>query len=119
VIFLLLGFCAARVIGSRIADPIARLAASANAIQRGEGIDLKGSAVREVRALHEAFLLASTVSCEAATKHGRRLVAEARELEAKAAKQKIEESESKLREYAHMLELAPVLARDQEGRIIF
>ncbi|HXV84105.1 MAG TPA: PAS domain S-box protein, partial [Candidatus Binatia bacterium] len=119
VIFLLLGLCAAWVIGSRIAAPIAKLAASADAIQRGEGIDLKGSAVREVRGLHEAFLRASTVAREAAAEHQQRLVAEARELEAKAAKEKIEESESKLREYAHMLELAPVLARDQEGRIIF
>jgi cell division protein YceG involved in septum cleavage len=73
------------MIGSRIAAPIAKLAASADAIQRGEGIDLKGSAVREVRTLHEAFLLASTVAREAATEHERRLVAEARELEAKAA----------------------------------
>lgn len=119
VIFLLLGLCAAWVIGSRIAAPIAKLAASADAIQQGEGIDLKSSAVREVRGLREAFLRASNVAREAAAEHERRLVAEARESEAKAAKQKIEESESKLLEYTHMLELAPVLARDQEGRIIF
>jgi hypothetical protein len=56
VIFLLLGFCAARVIGSRIADPIARLAASADAIQRGEGIDLKGSAVREAPMGHKSSI---------------------------------------------------------------
>jgi signal transduction histidine kinase/ActR/RegA family two-component response regulator/PAS domain-containing protein len=91
VIFLLLGLSAARVIGRRISAPISKLAASANAIQRGEGIDLKGSTACEVRVLHEALLLAGAAAHEGAAERERRLIAEARELEVEAAKQKVVE----------------------------
>jgi signal transduction histidine kinase/ActR/RegA family two-component response regulator/PAS domain-containing protein len=91
VIFLLLSLGAALSIGKRIGAPISTLAASADAIQRGEGIDLKGFAVREVKALHEALLLAGAAAREGSMERERRLIAEARELEAEAAKEKVVE----------------------------
>lgn len=118
-VLLLLGLGVAVVIGKRITAPISRLALCAGAIQRGEPIDFEVSAVREVRSLHEALLLAGSAARETAAERERRLVAEARQLEAEAAKQKIAQSETKLRDYARMLELAPVLVCDMEDHIIY
>jgi PAS domain S-box-containing protein len=62
----LLGLIAAWVLGKRISSPIATLAGAAPAIQRGEKPDLNRSRVREVRELHDAFLVAGQAAREAA-----------------------------------------------------
>ncbi len=118
-ILLFLGLAVALTIGKRITAPISKLAMSADAIQRGDPIDLQISAVSEVRSLHEALSLAGSTAREAASERERRLVAEARQLEAEAAKQKIAQSENQLRDYARMLDLAPVVVCDIDDRIIY
>ena len=66
VLLFLLGLTAAWVLGKRISTPIATLAGAAPAIQRGEKPDLNRSRVREVRELHDAFLVAGQAAREAA-----------------------------------------------------
>jgi PAS domain S-box-containing protein len=66
VLLFLLGLIAAWVLAKRISTPIATLARAAPTIQRGEKADLNRSRVREVRELHDAFLVAGQAAREAA-----------------------------------------------------
>jgi PAS domain S-box-containing protein len=118
-ILLLLGLGVAVAIGKRITAAISKLARSADAIQRGEPVKLELAAVRELKSLHEALLLSGSAAREAAAERERRLIAEGRQLEAEAAKQRMVESEAQLRDYARMLDLAPVLVCDTNDRIIY
>ena len=56
IILFLLGLTAATILGKRISTPIATLAESAAAIQRGEPVELHASGVREVIELHSALV---------------------------------------------------------------
>jgi PAS domain S-box-containing protein len=102
--FLALG--AALVFGSRIAGPISRLAESADAIQRGEKIDVKESVVTEVEQLHRALLEANAAARMADAERERRLVADAKRAEAEKAQEALRESEERFRLMANS---APVM----------
>ena len=86
-------FCSlglAVVLGRRISTPIANLAGSAEAIQRGEEIQLpQPPVVREVKELHDALSAAGVGARNAALERERRLIAEAKQIEAERAKQQI------------------------------
>ena len=102
--FLALG--AALVFGSRISGPIARLAQSADAIQRGGKIKLQQSVVAEVEQLHGALLEASAAARMAEAERERRLVADAKRAEAEKAQEALRESEERFRLMANS---APVM----------
>jgi len=102
--FLALG--AALVFGSRISGPISRLAQSADAIQRGEKIDLQKSVVAEVEQLHQALLEANAAARMADAERERRLVADAKRAEADKAQEALRESEERFRLMANS---APVM----------
>ncbi|MGH7929397.1 MAG: ATP-binding protein, partial [Candidatus Binatia bacterium] len=88
LLFISLGL--AMVLGRRISMPIANLAASAEAIQRGEQIQLpRSTIVREVKELHAALSAAGVAARDAARERERRLIAEAKQIEAETAKQQI------------------------------
>lgn len=84
-IAVLLGLLAALIIGKRISTPIWVLARSANALARGERAQLDVSGVRELEELHRALVTAGEGVRRGATEHARRLSAEAKEAEARAA----------------------------------
>lgn len=86
---LLLALGLAIALGRRIAAPIASLARSAEAIQQGQPVALKGSAVREVERLHRALVQAGIAARAAELERERRLVAETKQQEAEAANRKI------------------------------
>jgi PAS domain S-box-containing protein len=102
--FLALG--AALVLGRRISGPISRLAQSADAIQRGEKIDLKKSVLAEVEQLHRALLEANAAARMADAERERRLVADAKRAEADKAQEALRESEERFRLMANS---APVM----------
>ena len=74
IILFLLGLTAATILGKRISTPIATLAESAAAIQRGEPVELHASGVREVIELHSALVTAGEAARLAAVEHEGRLV---------------------------------------------
>jgi PAS domain S-box-containing protein len=102
--FLALG--AALLFGSRISRPISRLAQSADAIQRGEKIDLQKSVVAEVEQLHRALLEANAAARRADAEREQRLVADAKRAEAEKAQEALRESEERFRLMANS---APVM----------
>jgi len=84
-IAVLVGVFAALVIGRRISAPISRLADSAGSIGRGERVELNVSAVRELEGLHRALVTAGEAARQGAAERERRLLAEAKEMQAHAA----------------------------------
>jgi len=102
----ILALAAAFVFGRRISGPIARLAESAEAIQRGERIELKESVVTEVEQLHRALLEANAAARMADAERERRLVADAKRAEAEKAQEVLRESEERFRLMANS---APVM----------
>src|SRR5512132_1920756 len=74
IILFLLGLTAATILGKRISTPIATLAESAAAIQRGEPVDLHASGVREVIELHSALVSAGEAARLTAVEREGRLV---------------------------------------------
>ena len=74
IVLFLLGLTAASVLGKRISTPIAALAESAAAIQRGEPVELRASGVREVTELHSALVNAGEATRLAAAEREGRLV---------------------------------------------
>jgi PAS domain S-box-containing protein len=72
LLFIALGI--ALLLGRRIATPIAMLARSAEAIQRGEAVDIKTSGVREISDLHSAVLAAGKATRERATERERTVI---------------------------------------------
>ena len=74
VVLFLLGLTAAAVLGKRISTPIAALAESAAAIQRGEPVELYASGVREVTELHSALVSAGEATRLAAAEREGRLI---------------------------------------------
>jgi PAS domain S-box-containing protein len=74
IILFLLGLTAATILGKRIATPIARLAESADAIQRGEPVELHRSGVREVIELRSALVTAGESARLAAGEREGRLI---------------------------------------------
>lgn len=97
---------AAFVFGRRISGPISRLAESAEAIQRGEKIDLEESVVAEVEQLHRALMEANAAARIADAERERRLVADAKRAEAEKAQEALRESEERFRLMANS---APVM----------
>jgi PAS domain S-box-containing protein len=79
----------ALVLARRISRPIMSLASSAEAIQRGEPVDFKGSYVREISRLRESLINAGAAARAALEERERRLIAEAKQKEAEAAKQHV------------------------------
>ena len=75
-LLLLVGFGAALVLGRRISGPIMVLAKGAEAIQRGEHVQITGSAVREVTELHSAVLKAADTNRQLTLERERSAVAE-------------------------------------------
>src|SRR5918994_3419104 len=71
---------------------------AADAIQSGVPVEFKPSSVAEVTRLHEALLEAGSTAHIAAGERERRIVAEAKQAEADAAREKVLESELRLRE---------------------
>ena len=74
IILFLLGLTAATILGKRISTPIATLAESAAAIQRGEPVELHASGVREVIELHSALVTAGEAARLTAVEREGRLV---------------------------------------------
>jgi PAS domain S-box-containing protein len=74
IMLFLLGLTAATILGKRISTPIATLAESAAAIQRGEPVELHGSGVREVIELRSALVTAGEAARLAAVEREGRLV---------------------------------------------
>jgi PAS domain S-box-containing protein len=74
IILFLLGLTAATILGKRISTPIATLAESAAAIQRGEPVEMHASGVREVMELHSALVTAGEAARLAAVEREGRLV---------------------------------------------
>jgi PAS domain S-box-containing protein len=74
VVLFLLGLTGASVLGKRISTPIATLAESAAAIQRGEPVELQASGVREVTELHLALVSAGEATRLAAAEREGRLI---------------------------------------------
>ena len=74
IILFLLGLTAATILGKRISTPIATLAESAAAIQRGEPVELRASGVREVIELHSALVTAGEAARLTAVEREGRLV---------------------------------------------
>jgi PAS domain S-box-containing protein len=74
LVLFLLGLTAASVLGKRISTPIASLAESAAAIQRGEPVQLQASGVQEVTELRSALVSAGEASRVAAAEREGRLV---------------------------------------------
>ena len=105
-LLLLVAFGAAFVFGRHISVPVSRLAQFAEAIQRGEKIELDDSAVAEVRQLHRALLEASATARAADAERERRLVADAKRAEAERAQEALRESEERFRLMANS---APVM----------
>jgi PAS domain S-box-containing protein len=97
-VLLLVALSAAIALGRRISAPISTLANSADAIQSGVPVEFKPSSVAEVTRLHEALLEAGSTAHIAAGERERRIVAEAKQAEADAAREKVLESERRLRE---------------------
>jgi signal transduction histidine kinase/ActR/RegA family two-component response regulator len=84
---LVLGLGAAFVLGKRISTPISTLVGAAGVMARGERVDLKISTVREVEELHGALITAGQAVREGMAERERRLIAEARRVEAQLANQ--------------------------------
>jgi PAS domain S-box-containing protein len=97
---------AALVFGRRISGPISRLAESAEAIQRGEKIEIEESMVTEVEQLHRALMEANAAARAADAERERRLVADAKRAEAEKAQEALRESEQRFRLMANS---APVM----------
>jgi hypothetical protein len=74
IVLFLLGVTGAAVLGKRISTPIATLAESAAAIQRGEPVELQASGVREVTELHSALITAGEATRVAAAEREGRLI---------------------------------------------
>jgi PAS domain S-box-containing protein len=74
VVLFLLGLAAAVILGKRISTPIAALAESAAAIQRGEPVELHASGVQEVTELQSALVSAGEATRVAAAEREGRLV---------------------------------------------
>ncbi len=83
-ILLLFGLLAAVIRGKRITAPISVLARSAVAIARGEPIEVPAAAVEEIKDLGDALVAGGEAARDAAAERGRRLVAEAKRMEAEA-----------------------------------
>jgi signal transduction histidine kinase/ActR/RegA family two-component response regulator len=81
----LLGLGAAFVVGKRIAIPISRLAGAAATMARGDRVELRASAVREVADLQSALLSAADAVRAGQAEREGRLVAEAKGVEAEEA----------------------------------
>jgi signal transduction histidine kinase/ActR/RegA family two-component response regulator len=118
---LLVAISGAFVFGRRISGPISRLAQSAEAIQRGETIDLDQSAISEVQQLHRALLDASAVARAAETERRERVLADAKRAEAEKAQEALrkfaDELESRVAERTEALRSANhALLRDIEER---
>jgi PAS domain S-box-containing protein len=94
----LIGLLFALKLGSRISRPISVLARSAEALQRGERVDLKRSVVAEVADLHDALVAAGAAARTAAVEHEQRIAAEARQAEAEKVKEQILQREASLRD---------------------
>jgi len=97
---------AAFVFGRRISGPISRLAESAEAIRRGEKIELEESVVTEVEQLHRALMEANAAARAADAERERRLVVDAKRAEAEKAQEALRESEERFRLMANS---APVM----------
>src|SRR5688572_6442118 len=82
---LLIGLGAAFLLGKRISGPLSVLAGAADAMARGERIELRRSALREVEDLHGALVAAGAAVRSAASEREQRLVAETKREEAQAA----------------------------------
>ncbi|HEX7229940.1 MAG TPA: PAS domain S-box protein [Candidatus Binatia bacterium] len=102
----LVALAAAFVFGRRISAPISRLAESAEAIQRGEKVDLEKSVVTEVEQLHRALLEANAMARAADAERQQRMVADAKRAEAEKAQEALRESEERFRLMANS---APVM----------
>ncbi|HWP59186.1 MAG TPA: GAF domain-containing protein [Candidatus Acidoferrales bacterium] len=89
LILLLVGLIAALRFSQRISRPIAELAQSADSLQRGEPVLLRSSAVYEIGLLQESLLRAGAAARSAESERERRVVAEARQKEAEAAREKV------------------------------
>jgi signal transduction histidine kinase/ActR/RegA family two-component response regulator len=76
-IALLLAGGLAFIIGKRIATPISTLAGSASSLARGEHVDLNASAVREMKELQNALVIAGETVREVAAERAGREAAEA------------------------------------------
>ena len=74
IILFLLGLTAATILGKRISTPIATLAESADAIQRGEPVELRASGVQEVIELQSALVTAGEAARLTAVEREGRLV---------------------------------------------
>ena len=74
IILFLLGLTAATILGKRISTPIATLAESAAAIQRGEPVELRASGVQEVNELGSALVSAGEAARLTAVEREGRLV---------------------------------------------
>lgn len=81
------GLAVAVILGRRIASPLARLAAAAEMMARGDRVEQISSGVREVEDLRGALVTAGGAVRQAATEREARLAAEAKRVEAQAANQ--------------------------------
>jgi PAS domain S-box-containing protein len=72
LLFVALG--TALLLGRRISGPISMLARSAEAIQRGERVEIKTSGVKEISELHSALLAAGKATREWAAEHERAVI---------------------------------------------
>ena len=72
LLFVALG--TALLLGRRISGPISMLARSAEAIQRGERVEIKTSGLKEISELHSAVLAAGKATREWAAEHERAVI---------------------------------------------
>ena len=82
---LIIGVVAAFALGKRISGSLSTLASAAEAMARGDRVEIQASALREVGDLHRALVTASAAVREAAGEHEQRLVSDAKQEEAQAA----------------------------------
>jgi PAS domain S-box-containing protein len=97
-LLLLVSLAAALFLGGRLTSSLARLAVSADAIQRGEPIELKRSAVHEIEELHRQLVQAGTLARQSFQDRTLRIEAEAQRTAAEESRNEILEREAKLQE---------------------
>ena len=82
---ILIALAAVLIIGRRLATPISRLAASADALARGERPQIDVATVREMDELYRALVKAGEAAREVSAERERRQLAETKEAQAQAA----------------------------------
>jgi PAS domain S-box-containing protein len=75
-LLLLIALGTALILGRRIAKPISALAKSAEAIQRGEPVDIESSGIKEISELHSAVCAAAEATRQWAAERERAVIGE-------------------------------------------